>query len=37
MKTVDFKKFEKDQIQYKQLNFLMGGHEGTDIIVPPRK
>jgi len=39
MKTVDFKKFAKDQIQEKQLNFLKGGISGSedDILVPPTR
>jgi len=39
MKTVDFKRFEKDAIQEKELNYLKGGKGDPveDLLSPPRK
>jgi natural product precursor len=39
MKTINFKSFEKDLIQEKEMNYLKGGKGDPveDLVSPPRK
>jgi hypothetical protein len=37
MKTANFKAFENDKIQKNEMNYLVGGARGEDILIPPRK